>query len=195
MRILPFVLCSLLLQLPAKADKFWLSDPETQKESAEGSQPNVVVGVLIAESDEGYHVRIVGGELILPKQSVFKIEKDDLSVDAIVELEKKQAEQLAAANREREMAQAADRRAREVRALEATVRKVDAAARTEPQPAAAPAPADTVPVPRFDPVVGVTRPGDAAMSQPELLRELQLAWTLTRDRSYLKLLRQVRRMR
>jgi hypothetical protein len=46
----------------------------------------------------------------------------------------------------------------------------------------------------FDPVLGVARePG--AITQPQLLRDLQLAWTLTQDRRYLKLLRQVRRLR
>jgi hypothetical protein len=185
MRILPFVLGILLLQVPAHADKFWLSDPAAKP--AEGSVADVVHGVLIAESDEGYHVRVVGGELILPKSSVWKIEKDDLSIDAIVKTEQDQADQLAAADRERQMAQAAARRARDVRAVEASASKaVDAAARaTEPA---------VEPQPQFDPVVGVV-PEVGTMNQPALLRELQLAWNLTHDRSYLKLLRQVRRMR
>lgn len=186
MRILPFVLGILLLQVPAHADKFWLSDPAKQS-TTEGAAADYVHGVLIAESDEGYHVRVVGGELILPKNSVFKIEKDDLSIDGIVKAEKDQAEKLAAENREREMAQAAARRAREVKAVEASAtRAVESAAQASEASAEVP--------PRFDPVVGVV-PESNGMNQPALLRELQLAWNLTRDRSYLKLLRQVRRMR
>lgn len=191
MRTLPFVLCSLLLQLPAKADKFWLSNPENDKQQAEGSTPNVVVGVLIAESDEGYHVRVVGGELILPKAAVFKIEKDDLSIDAIAKTEKDQAAAREAADKERQMAAAAQRRAREAKAVEAAARRSDPAPSTTPGAAdAAVAAADA----GFDPVVGVDR-SPAAMGQIELLRELQLAWSLTKDRRYLRVLRQVRRLR
>jgi len=196
MRILPFVLGMLLLQVPAKADKFWLSDPENHKQSAEGSSPAVVVGVLIAESDEGYHVRIVGGEVILPKASVFKIEKDDLSVEAIVKAETDQAKQREAADKDRAMAQAAEKRSRDVKAAEASAKKADAA----PIPAAQPAvPSAAEAAARaadagFDPVLGVDR-SPAAMNQNELQREVQLAWSLTKDRRYLKLLRQLRRYR
>ncbi len=186
MRILPFVLGTLLLQVSAHADTFWLSDPSAQKNSAEGSVADVIKGVLIAESDEGYHVRIVGGELILPKASVWKIEKDDLSIDTIVKQEKDQADTLAAANREREMAQAAARRARAVAAVEASATK---AADAEPVEASVP-----VEEPAFDPVLGVAHE-QGTIHQPQLLRDLQLAWSLTQDRRYLKLLRQVRRMR
>lgn len=187
MRILPLVLGSLLFQVPAYADTFWLSDPAAQKNAAEGSQPDVVRGVLIAESDEGYHVRIVGGEVILPKSSVFKIEKDDLSIDAIVKLEQDQADALAAADRERQMAQAAARRARQVAAVEASTTKAATSTTTEAVVVAEPEPS-------FDPVLGVARES-GAINQPQLLRDLQLAWSLTQDRRYLKLLRQVRRMR
>jgi hypothetical protein len=187
MRIVPFVLGSLLFQVSASADTFWLSDPAAQKNAAEGSTADVVHGVLIAESDEGYHVRIVGGEVILPKGSVWKIEKDDLSIDTIVEQEKDRADALAAADRERQMAQAAARRSREVAAVEASASKT-----SQPTPVETVVATDAEPV--FDPVLGVARePG--AITQPQLLRDLQLAWTLTQDRRYLKLLRQVRRLR
>lgn len=189
MRILPLIVCTLLLQVPAKADKFWLSDPAGEKNAAEGSSPNIVVGVLIAESDEGYHVRIVGGEVILPKASVKKIEKDGLSIDGIVQLEKDEAKQREAADRERQMAQAAEQRLAAVKALEASATRAAA----EPVTAAATEAPVAVPV-GFDPVIGVDRslPG---MSQIELQREVQLAWSLTKDRRYLKLLRQLRRLR
>lgn len=195
MRILPFLLGSLLLQVSVPADTFWLSDPKQHENAPEGSLPEVIRGVLIAESDEGYHVRIVGGELILPKASVYKIEKDDLSIDAIVQMEKDQAQALADANAERREMLAAERRAREVRALEASLRSVRGeAVEAAAAPAVVPAPVVIEPQP-FDPVVGVVPPAAATMTQPELLRELRLAWELTHDRSYLTLLRVVRRMR
>lgn len=190
MRIIPFVLGALLLQVPAKADKFWLSDPENQKKAAEGSTPDVVVGVLIAESDEGYHVRIVGGEVILPKKSVRKIEKDDLSIDTIVKMEKDQAQQRDAAEKERQMAASAAQRARDVKAVEATAKRAATVAA-----APAPAPARTeVQAPGFDPVIGVYRSAQEG-NRNDLQREVQMAWTLTRDTRYLRLLRQLRRMR
>jgi hypothetical protein len=101
-------------------------------------------------------------------------------------MERDQAEALAAADRERQMAQTAQRRAREVAAVEASVRRA-----ALPPAAAEPA---TAPQVGFDPVVGVAL-DPAGMSQVQLQRELQLAWSLTKDRRYLKLLRQVRRMR
>lgn len=187
MRVLPLLVCTLLLQVPAKADKFWLSDPNAPKNSAEGSMPNIITGVLIAESDEGYHVRIVGGEVILPKKSVRKIEKDDLSIDAIVKMEKDNAAAQEAANKERQMAQAAARRAADVKAVEASAKR--AAAPAAPAPAETPAAV----APGFDPVVGVDR-SVQGMSNVEMQRDMQLAWTLTKDRRYLVALRQLRRM-
>lgn len=187
MRSLPLLVCTLLLQVPAKADKFWLSDPNAPKNSAEGSMPNIITGVLIAESDEGYHVRIVGGEVILPKKSVRKIEKDDLSIDAIVKMEKDNAAAQDAANKERAMAQAAARRAADVKAVEAAAKRT-----APPAPAPAEAPAATTPA-GFDPIVGVDR-SVQGMSNVEMQRDMQLAWTLTKDRRYLVALRQLRRL-
>ncbi len=186
MRILPLTLCALLLQVPAKADKFWLTDPDAQKGASEGSSPNIVEGVLIAESDEGYHVRIVGGEVLLPKKSVFKIEKDGLSIDAIVKVEQDQAKGREAADQERQLAQAATRRARVVKAVEASVRREVPA---EPAPAAA-----AEQKPKFDPVLDAL-PDPKGMKHSELQREVQLAYALTKDHRYLKVLRQLRRLR
>ena len=184
MRGLPLIVCTLLLQVPAKADKFWLSDPAGQKDAAAGSSPSMITGVLIAESDEGYHVRIVGGEVILPKKAVFKIEKDDLSIDTIVKTENEGAQARETANREREMAQTAAKRERDVKAVEAAARRSTAV----------PATADRVEAPAvdlgFDPVIGVAH----GISNLEMQRDLQLAFSLTQDRRYLKMLRQLRRL-
>jgi hypothetical protein len=186
MRFLALTACALLFALPAKADKFWLTDPAAQKTATPGSSPELIEGVLIAESDEGYHVRVVGGELLLPKQSVCKIEKDDLSLDAIVKAERAAAEQSAAAERERVAAQQAAKNQRVLQAMEAAARRSAAAV---PAPAAA---ANQTMVTGFDPVLGVVR---GPTIQQDLVADAQLAYELTRDRRYLRVLRQLRRLR
>lgn len=189
MRILPLTAFALLFCAPAKADKFWLTDPKAEQNAPEGSSPNLIEGVLIAESDEGYHVRIVGGEILLPKKGVYKIEKDALTIDAIVKAEQDAAAAGSAANEARRRERQVRDAERDVRAAEATARRsaraVEASApRVRPAPAAAPV---------FDPVLGVA--GPAAMTDDELMRDTGMAWTMTQDRRYLKLLRQLRRMR
>jgi hypothetical protein len=184
MRFLPLCVCAALFALPAKADKFWLSDPAAPQNAA--GSPEIIEGVLLAENDEGFHIRIVGGELLLPKQSVFKIEKDGLSLEAISKAEQASAEQLANQNRERELAQQAASKQREIRVLEA-------AARRQPQPVAASAPAAPEADRGFDPVIGVNR--GPAIVQADLITDAQLAYEMTRDRRYLRVLRQLRRLR
>lgn len=184
MRLLSLTACALLFALPAKADKFWLSDPAADKQATEGSSPNVVEGVLIAESDEGYHVRIVGGEVLLPKKLVHKIEKDGLSLDAIVKAERDAKEKLATADRERELEQSAARKAREIQVLEAAARRGGRATEAVVAPSA-------VDGPVFDPVVGVVR----GASTSDLLADAQIAYELTKDRRYLRVIRQLRRLR
>lgn len=186
MRYLPLIAGALLLTAPAKADKFWLSDPNAKAEAPADSSPDVIEGVLLAEDDDGYHIRTVGGELVLAKDSVFKIEKDGLTVDAIVKAEGDSQEALAQADRERRLAQDVARTERQIRVAEASARR--AARAVEADTGAldeAPAPAG------FDPVLGVA----ARDGQYALMRDAQLAWTLTKDRRYLKLLRQLRRLR
>jgi hypothetical protein len=187
MRCIPLVLGALLLQVPAKADKFWLVDPEVAKTAAEGSSPNVIEGVLLAENEDGYHIRVVGGEVVLAKASVFKIEKDALTLAAVLEAEKAGADALAAADRERQMAQAAARRARDVRVAEAAARRSAIPAEATATPAARPAEAT------FDPILD--RAAAGAEATGDMLANLQLAWEMTRDRRYLKALRQLRRLR
>lgn len=176
MRIFSITACALLLALPAKADKFWLSDPAAQKNAAAGSSPDVIEGVLLAEDAEGYHIRIVGGELVLAKKSVFQVEKDGLTLDAIVKAEKDAAEALALANQERGLQAAVTKKEREVRAAEASARKSDTKA-TEGKAVEA----------GFDPVV------DRAPSRTDLVRDAMLAYESTRDRAYLRAARQLRR--
>lgn len=184
MRFLPLTACALLFALPAKADKFWLSDPDAQKNGAAASSPDVIEGVLLAEDADSYHIRVVGGEVVLAKKRVFKVEKDGLTIDAIVKAEKDSAEALALANKERELHQEIARKEREIRAVEAAARKGAA------QPAAAPQPEVTAPA-EFDPVLGVAT---GAMGRAGLLREAKLAYERTGDRAWLRALRQLRRL-
>ena len=177
MRMFPFVLGALLLAVPAKADKFWLTDPAAKK-SAEGSTPDFLEGVLLGEDANVYHVRVGGGEIQLPKKAVFKVEKDALTIEQILETEKQGAARLAASQAERKAAPAASARRKNVAAVEAAAKRSDAAAD------------GAVQEPAFDPIVGRALP---IVSDAELQRDLQLAWSLTKDRRYLTALRQLRR--
>jgi hypothetical protein len=86
---------------------------------------------------------------------------------------------------ERQMAQSAERRARDVQAMEASARRAQAAPATAHTAAAEEQPA-------FDPVIDALRSG-APISNAELMRDAQLAFSLTKDRRYIKLVRQLRR--
>lgn len=187
MRYLPLIAGVLLICAPAKADKFWLTDPKVEQNAPAGSSPNLIEGVLIAEDDEGYHVRVAGGEILLPKQSVFKVEKDELSIDAIVKLEADSKQQGELDNQERRLTQATNRQEREVQAAEASVRRAARAVEADVSSAAEPAQAGG-----FDPVLGIAT---GYNSQFEMMRDAQLAWTMTKDRRYLQVLRQLRRLR
>ena len=191
MRFFTLTVSALLLCVPAKADKFWLADPKAESSAPEGSSPNYIEGVLIAESDEGYHVRMVGGEILLPKQSVHKIEKDSLSLDDIVKAEADAAKASEQANEERLRGQAIRRKEREIRIAEAAARRsaraADAVVTGRPQQPFANS------VPGFNPVLGIF--GDGGLDHFAQMREAKAAWRLTRDRRYLTLLRQLRRLR
>jgi hypothetical protein len=179
MRTLPLLLLSAFALAPtAKADKFWLESPDT-KPAVDGSLPAVIEGVLVGEDDRDYHIRLVGGQISLAKKLVVKVEKDQLTVDAIAKLESDQALALAAADSERQTAQRAARESRE-----AMRQPVEAAMRNEPQPAA------VMPEPVYDPVVGAL----SGVSAAGAMFELERAYELTGDRAYIKALRQLRRM-
>jgi hypothetical protein len=183
MRILPLSICALVFALPAKADKFWLTDPAAQKTASPGSSPEVVDGVLIAEDADNYHVRVAGGEMVLPKKAVFKIEKDDLTIETIVKGEKESAEKLALANRERVLKQQIAQKERDVRVAEASAKrsaKAVEASSSKSEP--------VVPVAGFDPVIG-----RATVSSGDMVRQALLAYELTGDRAYLRAARQLRR--
>lgn len=185
MRIL-FPLCVVaFLAAPAKADKFWFSAPD--KQSVEGSLPDMIEGVLLDEDAVNFHVRVVGGEVVIAKKRVVKREADELTVEAIAAAEKRMHDEAAVASARR----AETRTQRDVKVAEASASRSGARATPAPAPAAVRAPAAA---PEFDPVLGIASPA-ATLSKAELQRELQAAWTLTKDRRYLEALRKVRRLR
>jgi hypothetical protein len=183
MRFIPLSACALLLALPAKADKFWFSDPATAKNAPAGSSPDCLQGVLISEDATSYHIRVVGGELVLAKKSVVKVEKDGLTLENIQKSEKDAADALALANKERTLKQELDRKERELRAVEASARHGNA------RPVEASAPRPEVAPPTFDPVLGVARGVSDVATQLELKR----LYEETGDQSYLTDLRRLRR--
>ena len=184
MRFLLLLCATALLSPAAKADKFWLSDPKSN--TAQGSQADMIHGVLLGEDDHNYQLRVVGGELLLAKKRVFKIEKDDLTIDDIVALEKKDRERLAKTAEARAMQREAELSRRQARAAEATARRN--ATETVLQPVV------EIELPTFDPAIGTFAVNDAT-SYRQRLRDLQVAWVLTKDRRFIKLIRQTRRMK
>ena len=187
MRYLPLIAGVLLICAPAKADKFWLSDPAQQPATA-GSSPDLIQGVLVAEDDEAYHVRIEGGEVLLPKAQVFKVEKDGLTLTDITKAEASSKKALAQANKDRVAAQAQASKRRKARIVEASARRTARAIEADASRRQAPA----LPAARFDPIIGVVTGG---ISDAALIRDTEALWKRTRDRRYLRQLRQLRRLR
>lgn len=179
------LLAALLLQPAARADKFWFESPDA-KDRVEGSLPAVVEGVLLGEQDGQYWIRVVGGEIRVPKALVVKIESDSLTVAAI-EAQEHMAAQAAA---ERAALAQEARARREAAAAEAVARRSEAA----PAPETPTFAEGVAPVRVFDPVIGALRTAQP-ISDYDLMRDLELAYSMTGDRSYVKLLRKMRRLR
>lgn len=170
------------LQPHLLADRFLLASQQDASRAVEGSSPDVIEGVLLGVEDGMYRLRVVGGEMWLAKSSVQRIEKDALTVADIEAREKQQAEAAAksgganAGTPTDAMVLRGDRNA------------VDA---VTPPPAEVPAPARV----RFDPVLGTMVDPAEFMADAALERELTFAYTMTKDRRYIRLLRQLRRTR
>lgn len=172
-------LAPLAFQPQLHADRFHLASAQEESKAAEGSSPSIIEGVLLGEENGMYRLRVVGGEMWLAKSSVQRVEKDALTV-ADVEA--------------REKAQAAAATTPAQNAVEATARRSDKAAAdavVAPAPVAAPAPVRV----RFDPVLGTMVDPAELMADAMLERELAFAYTMTKDRRYIRLLRQLRRTR
>ncbi|MFO1050989.1 MAG: hypothetical protein U1F36_02085 [Planctomycetota bacterium] len=129
--VLP-VLFALGLASTASADRFHLGSKETAQKITEGTA-DYVDGVLLREEGDNYVIRVEGGEMQLQKASVWKIEKTDLTVAQIEQIEKDRADALAQADAKRRVmlgsaAEARMARIREVRAAEAAATRDSAAA-------------------------------------------------------------------
>lgn len=113
-----------LLAPSASADKFYFGKKETAEKLQAGS-PDVVEGVLLREENGIYVIRVEGGEIHVPKDSIYRIEKDDLTVAAIEQRERAARERLARADEERRrfLVAEASRRAEAVRPAEAAARR------------------------------------------------------------------------
>lgn len=193
---LPLLLILATLAPGTAPDKFWL---ETETAGAiEGSRPRCIEGVLLRQDETHYYLRVEGGEIGIEKASVVKIEQDGLTVDKISRSEKdaaaKRAVELAAAEHARQQARAAA----EAAAVEAAAARADdfgpadAVELVEDVPMlAAPEP---LPAPTYDPVLHVVR-GPRESADAALLRDLEIAYRLTRDRAYIKVIRRLRRLR
>jgi hypothetical protein len=181
MRYIPLALLAASLLAPhARADKFWLGSSETEKNALPGSSPNCIEGVLLSEDQKSYQIRVVGGEIVIEKSLVYRIDKDGLTIDAIARAE----------------ATAAAARAKEAQAVPADLevpmrRAIPAEASFQPSEAA---PTEAAPETEllYDPVIRRALPVGGSR---ELMHELRLAWDLTKDRRYLTELRRLRRMR
>lgn len=117
-------LLSLAFGQDIKADEFHFGSAETASKMAEGSSPDMLRGVLLRREGNMLVIRIVGGEITVPRSSIYKIVNDDLSVANIVDFEMASAQQLAEANQARlewQADEAAERltRTRDARAREA----------------------------------------------------------------------------
>ena len=170
------------LQPSLLADRFHLASQQDASRATEGSSPDAIEGVLLGEEDGMYRLRVVGGEMWLAKSAVQRIEKDALTVADIEAREKQQSE-----------AASKSGGAKDGTPAEATARKGDRAAADAVVPAAPPAP--TQARSRFDPVLGTMVAPAEFMADAMLERELAFAYTMTKDRRYIRLLRQLRRTR
>ena len=137
-----------------------------------------LAGVLLAEEGGYYQIRVIGGEVRIPKAAVFKVESDAQTLETLAAAEAAGQEQRAQDDRERRERQRSRRasrgRAPRARVAEASFSRPEAPAR------------------RFDPVVGVSSTDNGHL---QCMQDAERAFAQTRDRRYLKLLRRLRRMR
>jgi hypothetical protein len=181
MRQLLLCTIALLFAAPAHADRFWLTDPNDAAAAAPGSSPEVIEGALLSDEGGYYRIRVVGGELSLPKSTVFRVDRDDQSVETVAAAEAASQEAGARADRERIERQRSKRSARKRKGSGARGAVVEASLTKRESPPIA-----------FDPIIGATDPSD---QQQARMREAARAFEQTRDRRYLKLLRKLRRLR
>lgn len=144
-------LLSLAFGQSLKADEFHFGSADAASKMAEGSNADMIRGVLQRREGNMLVIRIVGGEIMVPRSSVYKIVNDDLSVADIVDYEMASAQQLAEANQARlkqQADEAAERlgRIRDARAREA---ELDSARTINVEEMEFSAPSS------FDPIIGI----------------------------------------
>ncbi len=157
-------LCGLCFTPAAMADKFHCGSAETAKQMTDGSA-DIIEGVLLEEKDGFYVIRIEGGEIRMAKSSVYKVEKDGLTVAQIEQSEKAAATTLAEANMNRNQVQAADAAARResmraVQAADAAMSTDEAAVVEGPVPAS------------YDPIIRRVVPNSGSVINGYLQKEL-----------------------
>ena len=172
---------------PANApDTFWVLAANHQKDD----KPEPIRGALLGEDATHYHVRVEGGELWIEKALVQRVEKDELTAEAIQQKEQQKRDAAKAI----EASEPARELKNEAVAAEAAAAKKEPAA--EPKPAAQPeASATTNDVaPRYDPVLHRMTNAELARASERLV-ELREAYRATRSPMLRKELRRARRDR
>lgn len=189
-------LAALVFSPYASADKFhFLSDEETAKEEVD-SIPDVIVGVLTAQDEENYTIRVEGGEIQIAIDMVVKIERDNLTVADLEALEAANAPAVAQADEARQQFLAAERAEpaavrSEIIAMEAAL--IEAAADAVYMPGVPPALQEDS---YYDPILGVVRsPFSAISDSAALLRDMFYRYQGQRTRDMARQMRQMRRYR
>lgn len=101
---------SLGLPQVAHADRFYFGPPENAGRMSAG-EGDYIDGVLLSSENGVLQIRVVGGTIEVPESSVYKIERDMLTVKAIQNREQETQKDLEAKNQAREEAQAAEEQA------------------------------------------------------------------------------------
>ncbi|MEC7724552.1 MAG: hypothetical protein VYD05_03480 [Planctomycetota bacterium] len=178
MRLPLLCVTAFLIAAPARADRFWLTDPDDAAKAASGSSPAVIEGVLLAEEGGYYQIRVIGGEVRIPKAAVFKVESDAQTLETLAAAEAAGQEQRTQDDRDRRERQRSRRagrdRAPRARVAEASFSRPEAPARP------------------YEPELGVSSNDNGHLQR---MQDAERAFAQTRDRRYLKLLRRLRRMR
>lgn len=105
----------------AHADRFFFGTADTAGRMAAG-EPDYIDGVLLSSENGVLQIRVVGGVIEVDEASIYKIERDMLTVKAIQTREHELQAELEAKNRARAEAQAAEEQA-EWEAAEARARE------------------------------------------------------------------------
>ncbi len=193
-------LAALVFSPYASADKFhFLSDEETAKEEVD-SIPDVIVGVLTAQDEENYTIRVEGGEIQVAIDMVVKIERDNLTVADLEALEAANAPAVAQADEARQQFLAAERAESaavrsEIIAMEAALIEAEIAAAADAvyMPGVPPALQEAS---YYDPIIGVVRsPLSTISDSAALLRDMFYRYQGQRTRDMARQMRQMRRYR